>query len=158
MNIIDSVKRGKITHMTIITVLAILTIGVATAVYSNDPAFFNPRAETQIVDENPLMATLSDDEQDTLFRDQRLDEAQGVDNIVNNVLSGAVKPGRAIDRLVTIRLYARSDIDLSPEDTVTNLRYIDFVMSSQDVINSYMYKTGNVDEMRVLTKEKRDKI
>jgi len=158
MNIIDSVKRGKITHMTIITVLAILTIGVATAVYSNDPAFLNRHAETQIVDENPLMTTLSSDEQDTLFRDQRLDEAQGVDNIVNNVLSGAVKPGNGIDRLVMIRLYARSDIDLSPEDTVTNLRYIDFVMSSQDVINSYMYKTGNVDEMRVLTKEKRDKI
>lgn len=158
MSIIDSVKRGNITHMTIITVLAILTIGVATAVYSNDPAFFNPRAETQIVDDNPLTATLSDDEQDTSFRDQRLEEAKGVDNIVNNVLSGAVKPGRAIDRLVTIRLYARSDIDLSPEDTVTNLRYIDFVMSSEDVIKSYMYKTGNVNEMQVLTKEKRDKI
>lgn len=158
MSIIDSVKRVKITHMTIITVLAILTIGVATAVYSNDPAFFKPRAETQIVDENPLMAALSDDGQDTSFRDQRLAEAQDVDNIVNNVLSGAVKPGRAIDRLVTIRLYARSDIDLSPEDTVTNLRYIDFVMSSEDVIKSYMYKTGNVNEMQVLTKEKRDKI
>lgn len=158
MSIIDSVKRGKITHMTIITVLAILTIGVATAVYSNDPAFFNPHAETQIVDENPVMTMLSPDEQDTLFRDQRLDEAQGVDNIVNNVLSGAVKPGNGIDRLVMIRLYARSDIDLSPEDTVTNLRYIDFVMSSEDVIKSYMYKTGNVNEMQVLTKEKRDKI
>jgi len=156
MGIMYFTKRGKI--FTTIIAFAILSIGGATAIYSNDPTVFNFHAKTQIVDENPLMSTLSPNEQDTSFRDQRLDEAQGVDNIVNNVLSGAVQPGRGIDRLVTIELYAKSDIDLSPEDTVTNLRYVDFVMSSEDVINSYMYKTGNVDEMRALTKEKRDKI
>lgn len=145
-----------IRHFTLIFVL--FTIGVSAAVYSNDSAFPNSPAETQTVSGNPLLATLSTDGQDTSFRDKRLAEAQGVDNIVNNVLSGAVKPGKGIDRLFSIEFYAKSAIDLSPTDTATNLRYVDFVMSSEDVINSYMYKTGNVDEMRALTKEKRDKI
>src|SRR5450756_1332656 len=104
MGIVYFTKRGKI--FTTIIALAILSIGGAAAVYSNDPTVFNFHSKT--VDENPLMSTLSTNEQDTSFRDKRLTEAQGVDNIVNNVLSGAVQPGRGIDRLVTIELYAKS--------------------------------------------------
>lgn len=45
------------------------------------------------------------------------------------------------------------------DELLTESMYFDVAYyAAQDIPNSYMYKTGNVDEMRVLTKEKRDKI
>lgn len=147
------IKGIRITPLHIFAILALLTLGGAAAILNQPVATSRISSSSN----NPIMDAVSNG-QTSDFRDQRLAEAQGVDNIVNNVLSGAVKPGDGSHRLLEIELYAKSDIDMSPEDTTTNLRYVDFVMSSEDTINSYMYKTGNVNEMRALTKEKRDKI
>ena len=144
------IKGVKITPVHIIAVLALLSIGGAAVIFDH-PVGTHPMTD------NPIIAAASSG-QHSSFRDQRIDEAQGVENIVNNVLSGAVKPGDGRNRLVEIRLYAKGDIDLSKEDMDTNLRYVDYVMSSEDVVNSYMYKTGNVDEMLTVMKDKKNKI
>lgn len=147
------IKGVRVTPLHIFAILALLTLGGAAAILNQHVATSPVSSHSN----NPILDSASYG-QPSEFRDQRLSEAQGVGNIVNNVLSGAVKPGDGSHRLLEIELYAKSDIDLSPEDTATNVKYVDFVMSSEDVINSYMYKTGNVVEMQVLTKEKRDKI
>jgi hypothetical protein len=150
MSVLYTVKGFKITLLHVIAVISIISIGGAAALLNHPVA-------TQPTNVNPLIAAASS-VQDTPFRDQRLTEAQGVDNIVNNVLSGEVKPGDGHAKLLEIELYAKGDINMSPEDMKTNDRYVNYVMSAEDVVDSYMYKTGNVDEMLKIMKDKKSNI
>jgi len=133
----------------VFAVLALLITGGAAALLNH--------GDEQQTSENPIVAAVHSG-QDSTFREKRLNEAQDVENIVNNVLSGEAKPGDGSHKLMDIELYAKSDIDLSPNDMQTNKKYVDFVMSAEDVVNSALYKTGDEQEKLKIMKEKKGQI
>jgi hypothetical protein len=106
---------------------------------------------------NPLIDAAQSG-QDTSFRDQRLEETQGVENIVNNVLNGDVQPLDGLDALQKIEILANNDIDISPADMQVNKNYVSFVVAAEDVVNAKLYKTGQEQAKLKIMNEKKGQI
>jgi hypothetical protein len=151
MNQFYLIKGMKIKTIYIFIAALLLTGGAA--------AFLNQGANhaQQQTTGNPLIDAAQSG-QDTSFRDQRLEEAQGVENIVNNVLNGDVQPLDGLHALNDIEFYAKSDINISPSDMQVNKNYVSFVIAAEDIVKAKLYKTGDEKAKLDIMKEKKAQI
>jgi hypothetical protein len=111
----------------------------------------------QQVDSNPLIAAANVNQGDS-FRQQRLTEAQGVENVVNNVLDGDVEPLDGYHSLEQTEILANHDIDISPADMQVNKNYVAFVVAAEDVCMEKLYKSGDVKAKYAVMEDKKAQI
>jgi len=152
MNPYYIIKGMKIKTIYIV-IAALLLTGGATAALLNQGSNHAQQQTTG----NPLIDAAQSG-QDTSFRDQRLEEAKKVDNIVTNVLNGDVQPLDGLDSLDDIKFFANRVTDISPADMQTNKKYVAFVSAAEDIVKAKLYKTGDVEEKLKIMKEKRSEI
>jgi hypothetical protein len=130
---------------------AFLLVGGATTILSQGTN------HVQQVD-NPLIAAANSNQGDS-FREQRLTEAQGVENIVNNVLDGDVQPLDGYHSLEQTEILANHDIDISPVDMQVNKNYVAFVVAAENVCMEKLYtKTGDVKGKYAIMEDKKAQI
>lgn len=128
---------------------ALLLTGGATTV------LFQGTNHAQQAGNNPLIAAANANQGDS-FREQRLNEAQGVENIVNNVLNGDVQPLDGYHSLEQTEILANHDIDISPADMQVNKNYVAFVVAAEDVCKEKLLtKTGNVKAKIAIMEDKK---
>lgn len=152
MNQFYIIKGMKIKTIYIVIAALLLTGGAAAALLNQGAN----HAQQQTTG-NPLIDAAQSG-QDTSFPDQRLEEAQGVENIVNNVLNGDVQPLDGLDALQKIEILANNDIDISPADMQVNKNYVSFVIAAEDVVKAKLYKTGDEKAKLDIMKEKKAQI
>lgn len=156
MNQFYTIKGMKIKTLYIV-IAALLLTGGATAAFLNQGLNHGTNHAQQQTTSNPLMDA-AQSEQGSSFRDQRLNEAQGVENIVNNVLNGDVQPLDGLDALQKIEILANHDIDISPADMQVNKNYVAFVIAAEDVVKAKLYKTGDEKVKLDIMKDKKSQI
>lgn len=118
-------------------------------------------ALTQVQNHNSMVQTQVSTIEDlaktegSSFQASRQADAMDVSNVINNMIDGNVKPLDAHDYIFDKKFFAKNDIDCTPEEMQVNNRYIAYLDSASDVVDSYMYKTGDMQEKLNIMNEKK---
>lgn len=104
-----------------------------------------------MAEEDSFIVTFDEDS----LQAMRQADAQDVVNLIDNMQNGDVTGADASDYIFEKKFWAKKVVDCTPEEMEVNNRYIVFLDSASDVVDSHMYETGNVDEMIEVMEAKR---
>lgn len=92
------------------------------------------------------------------LQDMRHDDADKVINVITNMQNGDVTASEANDYIFEEQYFARKVIDCTPKEMEINNRYIEFLNSSEEVTEAFMYSSPDLQDKIDLMNEKKDLI
>ena len=93
----------------------------------------------------PNIVTFTEDE----FHEMRIQEAEGVFNIITNMEAGYVSSSKAHDDIFDIKFYAEQYTSAYPVEAEVNHAYVDFLNSALDCTNQFQYGIDSDEYQKV---------
>jgi hypothetical protein len=92
------------------------------------------------------------------FREDILTRSDGIENTVNNMLSGDVEIGKAKNAISYEKVFSKDQTAISSEDMKINHAYMNYLIAASDVVDAYTYESSDLQDKIDLMNEKKDLI